>query len=458
MLLHILSFPQALNYYYGNLHAHSGYSDGNKDSLTTGVSRPAGDYVFAKASLHFNFLGISEHNHFSGNNNPGMIRTSYALGLAEAAAANQDGTFLCLYGMEWGVSSNGHVVIYGVNQLLGWEASVPGLVGPNYDYYIDKTDYAGLFRKVANTPNAFCYLAHPWWSDFQNVANLPHIAAFDSAIVASPFRSGQAFSTITSYSDYPSGDYFQYYKKMLSIGYHIGIGYDHDNHNLTFGRNNAGRLAILAPALTQNNLYSAMKQMHFFATDDWNAKMDFKINAFIMGDSTSGLVPPSISFIHSDDDGENADTVKLWGGEEGNSIYPAVLSTVTGNNTLNFTDNTMLAGTNKYYFIEVIQTDGDRVITSPIWYRLSNFASVNEMEVKLNVVIYPNPVNSVIYFNTGLKEKYIVEVTDNSGKILVEKEFNSPEGKIVAADWAKGFYTFKIISGNKSKVQKLIIE
>lgn len=463
-LLFVFAFigvqSQTYNYYFGNLHSHSGYSDGNKDSSSTGVSKPAGDYNFAKASLHFNFLGISEHNHYSSNNNPGMIRTSYALGLAEANAANQDGTFLCLYGMEWGVSSstNGHVIVYGFNQLVGWEASVPGLVGPNYDIYVDKTDYYSLFRLIKNTPGTFCYLAHPSWSDYASLVNNPYSAMYDSAIVGVPFRNGIAFSTAITYDDYPLSDFFQYYRKMLSIGYHVGIGYDHDNHNLTFGRNNAGRLAILAPSLTRANLYSAMQQMHFYATDDWNAKIDFKINSKIMGDSTSGLTPPTINVTFSDDDGENADTVKVWAGVEGSSVYSTVQSSVAGNNTLSFTDNAQAPGSNKYYFVEVIQPDGDRIISSPIWYRLSQFASVNELEKSFNIVAFPNPVNAILYVSTDLNEGFEMEITDLTGKLVYAEKSFASQTKLSTRNFSPGFYTLKITNGNNSKIQKLVIE
>lgn len=451
---------QTYNYYFGNLHSHSGYSDGNKDSISTGISKPAGDYNFAKASLHFNFLGISEHNHYSSNNNPGMVRTSYALGLAEANAANQDGTFLCLYGMEWGVSSstNGHVIVYGFNQLVGWETSVPGLVGPNYDIYVNKTDYFSLFRLIKNTPGTFCYLGHPSWNDFGYLVSNPYNAMYDSAIVGVPFRNGLAFSTALTYDDYPASDFFQYYRKMLSVGYHVGIGYDHDNHNLTFGRNNAGRLAILAPSLTRANLYSAMQNMHFYATDDWNAKIDLKINSKIMGDSTSGLTHPTINVTFSDDDGENADTLKLWAGVEGSNMYSTVHTSVTGNNTISFTDNTQAPGSNKYYFVEVIQPDGDRVISSPIWYRLSQFASVNELEKSFNIVAFPNPVNSMLYVSTDLNEGFDIEISDVSGKIIYTEKTSLPQTKLSTQGFATGFYNLKITSGKMVKIQKLIIE
>jgi hypothetical protein len=98
--------PSSLNYYYGNLHSHSEYSDG------TGL--PSGDFAYGDAASCMDFLGISEHNHVSA----GMALANWSLGRAQAAAATTS-TFLALYGMEWGViSGGGHVIVYGVPNLL----------------------------------------------------------------------------------------------------------------------------------------------------------------------------------------------------------------------------------------------------------------------------------------------------------------------------------------------------
>ena len=45
--------PTAYQFYYGNLHAHSGFSDGNQDSISTGKSQPLQDYQFTAASQQF---------------------------------------------------------------------------------------------------------------------------------------------------------------------------------------------------------------------------------------------------------------------------------------------------------------------------------------------------------------------------------------------------------------------
>jgi hypothetical protein len=263
---------QVYNYYFGNIHSHTGFSDGNQDSLASGISNPGGSYAFAKLSQNFNFLGISEHNHYSSAHNPGFQIQSWAIGMNQASSANQDGTFLCLFGMEWGVTStyHGHALIYGFPQLIGWETSPL-----NYDVFNDKPDYDGLFRKVKNYPGAFLTLAHPKLDDYTtdgtaatSLLNSPYNSAYDSAIVGTPLRSGYYLTATNNYTDYAYGNYFEYYQLLLAKGYHVGMTYDHDNHNTTFGRSNGGRLVILAPSLTQTNFYTAMHNMHFYGSDD----------------------------------------------------------------------------------------------------------------------------------------------------------------------------------------------
>src|SRR5437870_2542094 len=51
---------QTYQYYFGNLHAHTAFSDGNKDSTSSGIARPDEGYAYAKLSNDFDFLGISE--------------------------------------------------------------------------------------------------------------------------------------------------------------------------------------------------------------------------------------------------------------------------------------------------------------------------------------------------------------------------------------------------------------
>lgn len=461
---------QTYNYYFGNLHSHTGFSDGNKDAATSGVYDPIGSYAYAKLSHNFDFLGISEHNHFSNTNNPGFLLPYYQSGLNMADAVNQDGTFLCLFGMEYGVSSNynGHVIVYGFNQLIGWESDVGGQSGNNYDIFNAKSDYDGLFRKVKNNPNAFCYLAHPYHTDFSTdgtynaaLVHAPYNATYDSAIVGVPLRSGLATSKDTTYSNYPQGNYFNYYKNLLYIGYHVGIGYDHDNHYTNFGRSNGGRLAIIAPSLTRQNLMAAMKQMHFYGSDDSNAKIEFTMNGNIMGSILSGDDFPTFNVTHNDPDGEQADTIRIWRGNKNNSsgLWAEVVHTSLHNNTAIFTDNSISPNIEYYYFADIKQADGQWIVTSPIWYTGSPTLSIkeNQSEVKFN--FFPNPVLKNLNISVVDCDKYSISISDVSGRKVFEKEYyNEQDITIQLHDFQSGVYLLNVKNGKSSVAKKLIVE
>ena len=101
------------NPYFGNLHAHSKYSDGNKDNPTF---TPANNYAYAKNSQKMDFLGISEHNHSDAY----MNILNWSKGLYQADTSTNS-SFVALYGQEWGVISNGgHALVYGIDSLISF--------------------------------------------------------------------------------------------------------------------------------------------------------------------------------------------------------------------------------------------------------------------------------------------------------------------------------------------------
>jgi hypothetical protein len=362
------------NIYFGNLHAHSDYSDGNKDH--PGFT-PGDDYNFAQNSLGMDFLGISEHNHFSSLDNPGNELANYHLGVAQASAFNTTHpNFLALYGMEWGViSGGGHVVVYGdgLTDLFGWESNVNGKIGPNYDVYVPKSTYTGpdgLFKTVNDyiAKNAFATLAHPNNTDFNNLSNVSYDAAADSAISGVAVESGPATSTNITYSNPASPMfYLWYYQKLLSKGYHLGPTIDHDNHNTTFGRTTTSRTAVIAPALTQSDIIKAIKDMHYYATEDIDAKVDFTINTRIMGSVFEDRNAPSISVNLTDaSTPTNNALIRVMFGIPGSGTNAVVVDSVFGS-SLSYVDNNLANHATGYYYIDI--TNGSsRIITSPIWY------------------------------------------------------------------------------------------
>ena len=345
-----------LNFYFGNLHSHSAYSDGNADDIT---KTPADDYAFAKNALCMDFLGIAEHNHTGA----GMQLSNWQPGLNQAAAATT-ASFVALCGMEWGtISTGGHVIVYGIDSLIGWEAG-------QYQVYVAKGVYTGaggLFDIITrHSNNAFGYCAHPNSSDFNNLTGGSYDAAADDALVGSAVESGPAFSTNTTYTDpgSPMG-YLSYYRSLLAKGYKVGPTIDHDNHNMTFGKTATTRLVILSPTLTKENLIASMRQMRFYASEDCSARITYSISNQAMGSVISSSAAPVISV--TTQTSATVSSIKLMYGVPGSGATATQLTSTTSG-TLTYTDNALTTSATRYYYLDITESDGKQIITSPIWY------------------------------------------------------------------------------------------
>jgi hypothetical protein len=436
----------------GNLHAHSSYSDGNQDNTLT---TPLQDFQFAAASLHSDFLGISDHNHSQA----GMSLPNYALGLQQATQATT-ANFVALYGMEWGViSGGGHVVVYGVNQLLGWE---PG----NYDVFVAKNDYQGLFKEINRRPGAFATLAHPQSGDYGNLAG--SATAFspraDSALVGTVLRSGPATSTNTTYSNPYTGSYESTFTTLLAKGYHVGISLDHDNHNTTFLRTTPARLVVLAPALTRTDLLDALRQRHFYASDDWNAEATLTLNSQPMGTIFTGAAAPAVSVSVSDADNEPVTSLTLRRGVPGSGTAATVVATAAaGASTLSYVDP-QAVNTTAYYYAVIVQADGDRIVTSPIWYTRQVATATAPTAEELALSVFPNPTAGTAALSYYLPAAGTIqaEVYDAVGRQVVglaagELQAAGPHTLAVPALKA-GLYTIRFAHEGRTAYRKLVVE
>jgi hypothetical protein len=132
-------------------------------------------------------------------------------------------------------------------------------------------------------------------------------------------------------------------------------------------------LVVLAPSLTENDLLASMKQMRFYATQDYGAQITFKINNQPLGSIMTDRSAPIITV--------NAITssavisIKIWYGVPGSGANPTVIT--TGNTaTLSYTDNALANLATGYYYTDITATDGTRTITAPIWYTRDDNAAL----------------------------------------------------------------------------------
>lgn len=418
------------NYYFGNLHSHSDYSDGNKDNPGY---MPSQDYTYAMASQCMDYLGISEHNHYTA----GTLLNNYHLGVTQANSfTSANPGFVALYGMEWGVISNGgHVLIYGdgMDNLWGWETGSGGW-GPtnNYDVLVAKSDYTGangLFKTVNdnNNSNTFASLAHPNSSDYGNILNLAYNSVADEAISGTAVESGPAFSTNTTYSEPGSSlSYLSYYQTLLAKGYHVGPSIDHDNHNTTFGRTTFSRAAIVAPVKTKTEIIKGFRNMHFYATQDCDSKVDFTLNTKIMGSIHVGIGVPVISVNISDATTSTAGAIiRIMKGTPGSAIKAVKIDSAIGS-TLTFVDNNLANNTTGYYYIDI--TNGTkRIVTAPVWYtRVDGVLPVTFSSFTLQKI------------NKAVKLNWTTEQEFNSSLFIVERSADGRTWQTIASMAAAG--------------------
>ena len=423
------------NYYFGTFHSHSDYSDGNKDN--PGFT-PADNYNYALLSQCMDYLGISEHNHFSSTGNPGNHLATYHNGTSQANAFNTTHpNFVAMYGMEWGIiSGGGHVLVYGdgMDNLWGWETG-SGSWGStsNYDVYVPKNTYignTGLFKVINDNAliNTFGSLAHPNSSDYDNLDNIAYNTIADDAITATAIESGPATSTNTSYTD-PAGSmgYLWYYQLLLSKGYHLGPTIDHDNHNTTFGRTTYARTAVIAPSLNKRMIIRAMRNMNFYATQDCDSKVDFTINSKIMGSIFSDRFAPVISVILTDATSSTSSAlIKIMFGIPGSGSLPVIIASGTGS-TFNYIDNNLSNLATGYYYVD-ISNNGKKIITSPIWY------------TRNDLVILPVKLRSFLVkkINNAVQINWSTEQEVNSSHFIVERSSDGIHWNIITTIQAAG--------------------
>lgn len=355
------TFGQTYKYYRGNLHAHTGYSDGNKEKGAGAVKTPAGSFAFARESQNFDFLGISEHNHSAAY----MDLPDYAKGIKEAKDATTQ-TFACLYGMEYGKQGKrlGHVLIYGVDELIGWEQD-------NSDILVEEGNYNALWDELVNRPGSFATLAHPQSGDFEDIRNTPYNKNADKAIVGVAIMNGPHSAKNVDYKGSAPIKYLGFFKGLLAVGYHLGPTIDHDNHYLTFGRMASSRTIVLAESLTPESIMQAYRKMRFYASTDWNTEVSFIINDKPMGSmfKTEGDAVISVS-VNDPDANDKTPLIRLMYGQPGSKKIAKELTSVNAN-TLSFT-HPIPKGQEFYYFLEIIQKDKDAIYTSPIWVYRKN--------------------------------------------------------------------------------------
>ena len=373
------TFPY--QFFFGTTHAHSNWSDGGmpvSDCTSgrygySGGARPSDAWSYAKTSGSVDFLAVVEHNHLMqeacSTCTAQGIKDRYAAGFTNAQSATVSGSFVGLFGMEWGViSGGGHVNIYNQSKLMAWS-------GEPYHVLTNKSDYAMLYSAIRNNPGtlgSYGTFNHPESTDF---TSFTRTADGDAVMRGLSMISGPAFSTSTSFA--PGGTkYKARFDQALSYGWKIAPEAHQDNHCWNYGNSTPNRTVALIPngtTFSQSSLVAAIAARRFYASEDRNAQLVFKTSdgVRVMGASFSATANVNVNVKVSDPAGEGVQKIEIWGGRAGTKSSPGAAPTVLVSNTGSTTLSTALfkrtVGQTWYYYVVAVQADGNTMWSAPMW-------------------------------------------------------------------------------------------
>ena len=271
--------------------------------------------------------------------------------------------FLALYGMEWGVISNGgHLNIFGVDQLYGWEYN--GASQLLAEVLTTKYDYDALYT-VLRQNNLIGQFNHPD-SSGQFVIDGTSLAWHpdgDVVMALAEILNTSAFSNDTTETETSRSSYEGAFNRMLERGFHVAPSTNQDNHCANWGMSYTNRTGVLLPAgatLNNANFLDALRARRVFATMDRSSQLVFLANDQIMGSRLRNEGALNLQVLFASSGGHTVTRVQIQEGVPGRN---GSVSTLVETPTHSFTPT---PGAH-FYYAKLTQEDGDLLWSAPIW-------------------------------------------------------------------------------------------
>jgi hypothetical protein len=386
--------PPQLPIFYGNLHAHTKYSDGS--------GTPSDAFRRARDVGGLDFLAITEHNHDKaemgiGSSDPrrdgimiavdhSLYNGSQAVSLVSAARSfTADDGFVAIYGQEFStISSGNHINVFDVQNVIDvsngdfatlydeWlqqnldTLGEAALVQLNHPDYRADIEHAGTAASQRNND----YGLDDYAGDFDELVR--HSSRYVSLI---EIVSGPALKSGTDLAVSSGNRHEKDYWFYLNKGFHVAPTANQDNHFVTWGTITRARTAVLAERLTKQNILRALKARRVYATEDETLQIHFQLNGANLG----SIVPMNqaqdltIDVDITDLDEPGAEyTVELFRDEIGGPMIeePIEEASLEGNGRVTFGGQRYESG-RVFYFVKVSQVGSggseNFAWTAPIW-------------------------------------------------------------------------------------------
>lgn len=316
--------------YFGDLHAHTSYSDGEKE--------PADAFAYARDVAGLDIMVVTDHLEqlywVPPVNRWGECQS-------QADGADQPGVFLADCGFEYGsgfilptFQSTGHNNVFFAPSLF------PAV----------QTDFHDFYGSLAGCDSCIGQFNHPGDEPTQTWNDFEYQASVDDKVNLFEFNGG--------------GDVWALFLEALDVGWHVSPMFNQDNHSANWGTANDNRSGLYMSELSRPALYEAMKARRTFATEDKNASIRMMADDICwMGSMLQGYPAITLSVFAQDADaGDGFESIELYG------PGGAALGTFAcnGNPSCEASFPQTISGP-VWYVARAVQNDGNVLVSAPIW-------------------------------------------------------------------------------------------
>lgn len=307
-----------LSAYFGEIHAHSGESDGN------GMGRDAIEFAYDNGA---DFFAVTEHSHY-------FTQKIYDGQKAAARQLDRPGRFAALYG--WEMTWNNTCGYWGHMNVIGSEKVVSDIHAVNMP---------DLFKWLESEPDAVGMFNHPGnnWGDFEDYGYWSENADRQMALAEIKGRG-----------------YDLQYALLLSRGWHVAPSFNEDNHAPNWTVASPYITGVLAPALTRENIMEAFRARRVYSSADPTMKVFYKINGDWMGSRLNNPSELNVSIRISTENENGIGKIEIVGEDN------IVVSQKSVGARQAYEWNIKLPVEFDYYYVR-ISNGAQYSVTAPIW-------------------------------------------------------------------------------------------
>jgi hypothetical protein len=241
----------AYDLYFGDLHAHTGYSDGASGTTPW-------DAFPAAIAADADFMALTEHYSTSNAYEAWTMDETEWADLKDAAAFFTSSSFVAMPAYEYYlVSHTGEINVFNVSEL------------PPKQVFLGPTRLGMFYDWLALQPGGVGQYNHPTYvtDDFKDFNQY-------SATRDAGMGLLEVYNDVVTESSYV---------KALDAGWHVMPSANSDTHAADWISGHDMRTVLLAPDLTPADLYAAMRAQRGYATLDKNLSIRFSVNGGVMG-------------------------------------------------------------------------------------------------------------------------------------------------------------------------------